>query len=176
MSTGVTLFVDTLRVTELQGALAGDVPIFGEHLIRKNLVVSVTPVIKTGVTKGSRYERHKAPDTFERWEFKLKTKRFRYLWNYLRPDKELERLLHHHCAFEFWTTSMVGEGKDFHQDPDYGWIHWLFPSTSWLRDGRGRWKGRSYSEGPRMKPEDFPDDTLALTDGGWWKTAAPPPR
>jgi hypothetical protein len=181
-TSGVMLGVDTLRFTELHGGTVGDNAILGKHLIRCNLNVLMEPVIKTGETKkfykdcGCIESSYKRPDTFLHFEFELTSKGWRYLWNFFKPDRELERMLDRHCAVEFWTAQMVGEGRDFHQDPTYPWIHWVFPSTTWLRGRRGRWTGRSHPDGPKMKPEDYPADTLAMTDGGWWKTALPPPE
>ncbi len=175
-TTGVTFGVHTIRATEMRGALPGDVAILGEALVRRAFSVTITPVIEAGVTvrdpvEGPVFARYRGPDKFKHWEFELGYPRWRRLGRWLFPDKNFQRILDHHCVIELWSMHLV----DGEQDATWPWIHWLFPSTSWLRNGRTRWTGRSYAEGPRMKPEDFPDDTLSLTDGGFWKTASGPP-
>lgn len=174
---GVTLFVDTLRITEVRGALVGDVADLGEAILRRNVQVTMTPVINAGKKTDFHYdcgcvrESYKAPDTFARFEFELQ-RRWRLRWGWLpsRPlrDRDLERILAGHCAVEFWTVNHDGKVRN-------GWIHWLYPSTSWLRVGRAHWTGKSHDDGPQIKPEDFPDQTLSLSHGGFWKTLAPPP-
>jgi hypothetical protein len=168
---GVTFAVHTIRVTQVIGATPPDEAILGDVLIRRGLSATLTPVISTGKEHkdyfpcGCVRATLKEVDTFQHWEFALSFGGWRR-WLPI-PDRELRRILNHHCALELWTRNV--------DDSGYSWIHWLFPSTSWLPDGRGRWKGRSYPGGPNIKVEDYPDFG-PLSEGGFWKTATPPPE
>lgn len=161
---GVTFGVHTIRVTQVIGAMPRDQAILGEALVRCGFSVTIAPVIKTGETR----QGYKAVDTFQHFEFVLMAGGWRR-WLPI-PDRQLRRILDHHCAVELWTRNLV----DGVPDSTYPWIHWLFPSTSWLREGRGQWKGRSYPDGPDIRTEDYPDFG-PVSDGGFWKTITPPP-
>lgn len=173
-TTGVTFPIQVMRVTEVIGARPRDEAILGRSLVRAGFSVTMTPVIETGKTHkdyypdGRVFASRKDVDTFKHFEFGL---RYRGLRRWIPlPDRGLRAMLDHHCAVEFWTRNELTI-----QDPNHPWIHWLFPSTSWLRNGRGRWTGRSYGEAPRIDVEDYPEPGVPLSDGGFWKTASPPP-
>lgn len=162
MTEGLTFPVQVLRVTQIIGAMSRDEAVLGRTLTRSRFSMKITPVIETG----ERFGGYRRPDRFDHFEFEMHHRGWRR-WIPL-PDTELLDLLDHHCAIELWTSN-----DPTVPDPGHPWIHWLFPSTSWLRKGRG-WTGRSYAEAPKIIPNDFPEP-VALTEGGFWKTATPPP-
>lgn len=84
-------------------------------------------------------------------------------------------------AFEFWTQHVVGSG----QDGIHPYIHWVFPKTVWRLGDNTFEEGiasptiegfsrtnTQWGDGPYG---DGPPDGQDISEGGWWKTATPPP-
>jgi len=161
-TTGVKFEAAALRATErdINGAT-------GETVLRnRRFSINLTPVIEVGQTvrfpaTGPIVSSHRSPDTLNGFEIELVDKRF--LW---RRDKDLWGVLSEGCSLEFWTREILDRVP-------VGWIHWLYPNTTWGKAGWGRYVGVT-SYGEPMKCDDIPDKA-PIEIGGFWKTPTPPP-
>lgn len=165
-TTGTTIRVLTLRATEISAS--GEL---GDSITRKYPVdLAITPVIEPGQTyrnppTGQPIQIIRGVDKFKHFELDLRDRRL------LRWDRDLKHMLKKPVALEFWTLHTV----DGSFDPEFPWIHWVFPLTSWKKIGWGRYQGRSRHHGFARSVDFGVPDAMPIPDGGFWKTAIAPP-
>lgn len=111
--------------------------------------IRLDPVIVPGKSEGG----YRGPDLFRNFEMTLTVSWYRAPF--------LARLLKRRLAFEMWTKDSRG-----------GFIHWLFPYTSWHRTSWRTFSGVTQS-GPEVVPADIPDGR-GITDAAAWKVDSLP--
>ena len=161
---GTTFRILTLRIAEV---LDG-----GEHgssLIRRYPIdITLAPVIEIGETyvdPGPLHMSFKGVDTFSHFEIMLRDRRL------LRWDRRLRLMLRKWIAIEFWTLHRTDDSPD----PEYPWIHWVFPMSSWKRTGRGIYEGKTMRAIKGYTADDLPAGIEPFEGAAFWKTATPPP-